>query len=69
MRIGCIIEIAIANVIALIFYYKGKGESVLDHMLHTNGLQGNKSGDVSCDSYNNYDKDIQLLKDLGVSYG
>ncbi|XP_076107988.1 lactase/phlorizin hydrolase-like isoform X2 [Mytilus galloprovincialis] len=44
----------------------GKGESVLDHMLHTNGLQGNKSGDVSCDSYNNYDKDIQLLKDLGV---
>jgi len=45
----------------------GKGESIWDRFSHIPGnMLDNATGDVTCDSYNLYKTDIQLLKDLGV---
>lgn len=34
----------------------------------SNDDYGTDTGDIACDSYNKFDKDIQLLKELGVNY-
>ena len=45
----------------------GKGKSVWDTYSHTSGkIQNNDNGDVACDHYNLWPKDIKLLKKLGV---
>ena len=47
----------------------GKGPSVWDTFCHVGGkIHNNDTGDVACDSYHKTDKDVSLLKDLGVGY-
>ena len=46
----------------------GKGESNWDAFTHELGkIEDNSTGDVACDSYNKYNDDVRMLKDLGVS--
>ena len=49
--------------------YAGKSESIWDHCLHNYpDLVADKSnGDVACDHYHQYKKDIQLMSEYGVS--
>lgn len=49
------------------FNEEGKGESIWDRFCHTPGkvLNGDIA-DVACDHYHLYEKDIQLMKELGV---
>lgn len=45
----------------------GRGPSIWDTYSHVKGnIENNDTGDVACDSYHNYMKDIELLKELGV---
>lgn len=45
----------------------GKGPSVWDNFTHVPGnIKNNDTGDIACNSYNNVEKDIYLLRALGV---
>lgn len=45
----------------------GKGPSIWDTYTHEGGhVYANQSGDVACDSYHNYKKDVKMLKMLGI---
>ncbi|XP_060532762.1 myrosinase 1-like [Cylas formicarius] len=48
----------------------GKGESIWDHFLHYNNptskVIDGTNGDVACDSYHNWQEDVDNLKKLGV---
>ena len=45
----------------------GKGTSIWDTFSHEKGhVENDDTGDVACDSYHNYEKDVELLKELGV---
>ncbi|XP_072030792.1 lactase/phlorizin hydrolase-like [Amphiura filiformis] len=46
----------------------GKGESIWDKFAHDCRCHECQNGDVACDSYNKYENDVQVLKDLGVSH-
>nr|XP_022342919.1 uncharacterized protein LOC111136393 isoform X1 [Crassostrea virginica] len=47
----------------------GKGPSIWDTFSHIPGnVENGDTGDVSCDSYHNYEQDIAMLKELGVSH-
>ncbi|CAH1801974.1 unnamed protein product [Owenia fusiformis] len=47
----------------------GKGLNIWDTYCHVGGnVNNNDTGDVACDSYNKYDEDIKLMKELGVSH-
>ena len=48
----------------------GKGESIWDHFCHRkeSPIYNNDTGDVSCNSYHNYKRDVEMLKELGVSF-
>lgn len=45
----------------------GKGESIWDKFSHTNGkvLNGD-TGDVACDHYHKYKRDVQMMKEMGL---
>ena len=47
----------------------GKGESIIDHYdkKNPNWTQDGCNGDIACDSYHLYKRDVQLLKELKVS--
>ena len=46
----------------------GKGENIWDRFTHETGnIANNDTGDMACNSYYQYDEDIELLVDLGVS--
>lgn len=47
-----------------------KTESIWDHFTHTKRelIRGGRTGDVACDSYNLYMRDIEMLKELGVDF-
>ncbi|KAG7296377.1 hypothetical protein JYU34_021521 [Plutella xylostella] len=44
----------------------GKGVSIWDHTVHKAPMIGNATGDVASDSYHNLDRDIEMLRELGV---
>ncbi|XP_048001644.1 myrosinase 1-like isoform X1 [Leguminivora glycinivorella] len=44
----------------------GKGESVWDHYFHGKPDQGPAPGDVASNSYHNYKRDVEMLRELGV---
>lgn len=45
----------------------GKGESIWDRYTHTPGMiWGNNTGDVACDHYHLYEKDIKIMKEIGI---
>lgn len=47
-----------------------KGESIWDRFTHTHPelIDDHSTGDISCDSYNRWKTDIELLKNLGVDF-
>ena len=46
----------------------GKGENIWDRWCHDSGrIENNDTADVACDSYNKYEVDVTMLKDMGVS--
>ena len=52
----------------LLCLFAGKGESIWDRFAHTAGnIANGDTGDVACDSYNKYDRDIHMTTELGVS--
>lgn len=48
----------------------GKGESIWDHYCHRKDttVDNKDTGDVACDSYHNYQRDVQMVKELGVNF-
>ena len=47
----------------------GKGLSIWDAFVKKKGkIQNRETGDVSCDFYNNYTKDLALMANLGISH-
>ncbi|MDK2980426.1 MAG: beta-glucosidase [Chloroflexota bacterium] len=46
----------------------GKGESIWDRFCHTPGhVEGGDTGDVACDHYHLWRKDVALMKELGLN--
>ena len=48
----------------------GKGESIWDHYCHRkeSPIRNKDTGDVACNSYHGYKRDVEMLKDLGVGF-
>lgn len=48
----------------------GKSTNIWDHLIHKNPelISDRSNADVACDSYNLYERDIEMLKELGVDY-
>jgi beta-glucosidase len=45
----------------------GKGESIWDRYTHTPGtIRNNDTGDIACDHYHLYEKDVEIMKELGI---
>jgi beta-glucosidase len=45
----------------------GKGESIWDRYTHTKGtILNNNTGDTACDHYHLFEKDVKILKELGI---
>lgn len=48
----------------------GKGENIWDHYTHTqiSKIKDNSTGDIACNSYNLWQKDVEMLEYLGVDF-
>lgn len=50
--------------------FSGKGQNIWDTFTHqaVSPIVDGSNGDIACDSYNKYQVDVQLLKNMGVSF-
>ncbi|XP_033115909.1 lactase-phlorizin hydrolase-like [Anneissia japonica] len=46
----------------------GKGPSIWDTFAHAGKINDGQTGDVACNSYNNYLQDVEILKNMKVSH-
>ena len=48
---------------------EGKGVGTWDvYTLNTNNIEDGSNGQVACDSYHLYERDVEMLKSLGVIF-
>lgn len=48
----------------------GRGESIWDKFIHDqpDRVVGNATGDIACDSYHLFERDVEMLRELGVKF-
>jgi len=53
----------------LLFLLTGKGLNIWDNFTHRDPspIFDGSNGDVACNTYHNYENDVQMLKNAGVS--
>ncbi|KAL4708545.1 hypothetical protein ACJJTC_014153 [Scirpophaga incertulas] len=75
MLSGCTQELARVNVFyeherLLTSQIIGKGESIWDHYFHHHPevVEDGRNGDIASDSYNLYQRDVEMLRELGVDH-
>lgn len=54
----------------MLFYFVDKGESIWDRFVHDlpTRILNQDNGDIACDSYNQLERDIEMVADLGLHY-
>lgn len=48
----------------------GKGQNIWDYNIHKlpQIIMDHSNGDIACDSYNQFDEDLKIIKELGLNY-